>query len=509
MSTSHPAARKPTVEPLDDDETASSSGETTPIADSSKRKLKDIDVWANEPDNEWERFQENKKPRRVKKRNTTKSKRAVKDSSEQKPSRSLQDFQNALDEDPAKYDDDSIDNIHISGHLVERRKQFDEDRRLLGESGLKIPPNYGDIDFSDDEKDPRELEERPRFNINDVQPCRPYTDIQLESASLIPASIAQYLRDYQIDGVRFLHERFVYQRGAILGDDMGLGKTVQVAAFLTAAFGKTGDERDGKRLRKIRRIQGKWYPRILIVAPGSLIANWKSELMRWGWWRIEVYHGSEREDALKAARTGALEIMITTYATYKNNEERINLVEWDAVIADECHQIKDRRTDITRAMDKVNALCRIGLTGTAIQNKYEEFWTLLNWTNPGQFGTLIEWDRSIVKPLTRGQSHDATWQQLSLARKTAKKFVQNLLPNFFLRRMKSLISHQLPKKSDRVVFCPLTTLQKDAYKNVLDSEGVKAILSSIELCQCGSKKKQGWCCGKTTSDGTYHCWNVS
>jgi len=63
---------------------------------------------------------------------------------------------------------------------------------------------------------------------------------------------------------------------------------------------------------------------------------------------------------------------------------KLNLIEWDCVVADECHQLKERTSETTKAMNEVNSLCRIGLTGTAIQNKYEELWTLLNWTNPGR-----------------------------------------------------------------------------------------------------------------------------
>lgn len=504
MATSPSPPRQPVIEITDDDETASASDEVTPHPSSTpKRKFEDLDVWANESDNEWEKFKQKQKPGRVKKRKTTKTKHSGKGFSKREPDGSPLGFATRLD-DGAEEEEDGLNNVFVPEYVAERRKLFDENRKLLGDAGLRLPPDYDDINFSDDERDPRELEERPCFSRDAVQPCRPYEDIILESGSLIPASIAQYLRDYQVDGVRFLHERFVFQRGAILGDDMGLGKTVQVAAFLTAAFGKTGDERDRKRRQKMRSRSEKWYPRVLIITPGSLIANWRNELDRWGWWSIGEYHGSGKSEALKPARSGNLEIMITTYATYKNDEEKINLVEWDAVIADECHQIKERRAAITKAMDKVNALCRIGLTGTAIQNKYEEFWTLLNWTNPGHFGTLREWQQSIVKPLTRGQSHEATWQQLSLARKTAKKLVQNLLPQFFLRRMKSLIAHQLPKKSDRVVFCPLTTLQKNAYENLLKSEEVYTILSSTEICRCGSKKKQGWCCRKKTAEGTHY-----
>ena len=386
----------------------------------------------------------------------------------------------------------------LPDYLKERRRSFDKkvSSGRLRKAGLKLPPDYADIDFSDDERW-ESLQERPDFS-NSIQASRPYKDIKLmHSGGMIPAPVAQYLRDYQVEGVAFLHELFVYQKGGILGDDMGLGKTVQVAAFLDAAFGKTGDERDFKRMRKMRRAGDKWYPRVLIVCPGTLIENWKQELERWGYWHVDVFHGSGREEVFAAAKGGMLEIMITTYATYKINKSQINLVPWDCVVADECHILKERTSETTKSMNEVNSLCRIGLTGTAIQNKYEELWTLLNWTNPGRFGPMSTWKSSIVTPLTMGQSHDATIQQLAIARKTAKKLAENLLPQFFLRRMKQLIAHQLPKKSDRVVFCPLTDLQQEAYGRFLDSDIVEMVKLSGELCNCGSKKKRGWCCYAT------------
>ena len=74
---------------------------------------------------------------------------------------------------------------------------------------------------------------------------------------------------------------------------------------------------------------------------------------------------------LNAASSGRLEVLITTYTTYKQNQERINMIEWDAVVADECHTIKERKSDVTEKMGLVNSRVRIGLTGTAIQNNYE------------------------------------------------------------------------------------------------------------------------------------------
>ncbi|KAH8693776.1 putative DNA excision repair protein [Talaromyces proteolyticus] len=389
--------------------------------------------------------------------------------------------------------EDELMEYTLPDFLQRRRSQFDSRMERLRQGGLRLPPTFDNVNFSDDEN-LEFLKEKPAFR--DLKPPAQYKDIPLPySLGLIPASIAQWLREYQVDGVSFLHELFVYQKGGILGDDMGLGKTVQVIAFLTAAYGKTGDERDSKRMRKLRRSGDNiWYPRTLIVCPGTLIENWKSEFQRWGWWAVGVFHGDRKEEALQAARAGRLEVLVTTYVTYRMNKDSINMVEWDCVIADECHQIKERKSETTIAMNEINALCRIGLTGTAIQNKYEELWTLLNWTNPGKLGPVTAWKNAVAEPLKIGQSHDATLYQLSKARKTAKKLVQNLLPEFFLRRMKTLIADQLPKKSDRVVFCPLTETQADAYENFLNSDVVQYIRTASEFCDCGSGKKSGWCC---------------
>ncbi|KAF2465267.1 uncharacterized protein BDR25DRAFT_295355 [Lindgomyces ingoldianus] len=363
--------------------------------------------------------------------------------------------------------------------------------RQLHESGLRYPPSYNGIDCSSSDS-----EERPVFS--GVKPQRPYAGIKLrESQGIIPPPIAQWLRDYQVDGVRFLHERFVRQTGAVLGDDMGLGKTIQVIAFLTAAFGKTGFSSDAKRMRKVRRLgDRRWYPRILIVCPGTLMQNWEDELERWGWWDVHKYHGntSEKTAVLDAAKKGMAEIMITTYTTYRMNEGQINTVDWDCVIADECHQIKSRDAAVTKAMNKVNALCRIGLTGTAIQNKYEELWALLNWVRPGSYGSSQEWKQLVCTPLKIGQAHDATNEQLGNARHKAQELVTEVLPDVFLRRMKTLIADQLPKKRDLVVFCPLTETQADAYRTLIETDTFDCIRRATEPCDCGSGKTRGWCC---------------
>ncbi|EOA86639.1 hypothetical protein ACJQWK_08821 [Exserohilum turcicum] len=377
----------------------------------------------------------------------------------------------------------------IPDYFISRQQSL----KKLHEAGLRYPPDYTDIDFSD-----ADTKEKPTLD-KAIKPQREKKDIKLrESHGVIPGPIAQWLRDYQVDGAEFLHQKFVKQTGAILGDDMGLGKTIQVIAFLTAAFGKTGTERDAKCMRKIRRLgKDRWYPRVLIICPGTLMQNWEDELSKWGWWEVYRYHGSnvaDRKGVLGAAAKGMLEIMTTTYTTYRNHESEINTVDWDCVIADECHQIRSKNAEITKAMNKINALCRFGLTGTAIQNKYEEIWNLLNWARPGAYGSSQEWKQKISLPLKLGQAHDATNAQLAESRSRAQDLVQNILPSVFLRRMKTLIADQLPKKSDRVVFCQLTQTQADAYRTFLESDRCEFIRTARQECECGSGKGRGYCC---------------
>lgn len=385
--------------------------------------------------------------------------------------------------DDATYLDDPLPE-----YITSRQKSL----KKLHEAGLRYPPSYENIDFSDSE-----TEEKPKLD-KAVKTQRGKNSIRLrESGGVVPGPIAQWLRDYQVEGVGFLHERFVKQTGAILGDDMGLGKTIQVIAFLTAAFGKTGTKRDAKCMRKIRRDpDGRWYPRVLIICPGTLMQNWEDELSKWGWWEVYRYHGNvaDRKGVLGAAKKGMLEIMITTYSTYRLNESEVNTIDWDCVVADECHSIKSKSSEVTVAMNKINALCRIGLTGTAIQNKYEELWNLLNWARPGAYGSAQEWKQTISLPLKLGQAHDATNAQLADSRSRAQDLVHNILPSVFLRRMKTLIADQLPKKSDRVVFCQLTETQADAYRTFLESDRCEFIRTAKEECDCGSGKGRGWCC---------------
>ncbi|KAK9466812.1 P-loop containing nucleoside triphosphate hydrolase protein [Lipomyces arxii] len=365
-------------------------------------------------------------------------------------------------------------------YFLDRRKVFDEALNRDIYATVLRPPDFSSIP----ELEKPDLTEHTRPHFGQTGGAQ----IELPTGGVVPAAHAVYLRPYQVDGIKMMHEKFVYQTGMILGDDMGLGKTIQVIGALTAAFGKTADSRDRLRMRCVRT-RDRWYPRVLIICTSSLIDNWVNELQTWGWWVFEIFHGAQKMSVLDTARQGRLEIMITTYKTYQLYESDVNLIEWDCVVADECHVIKESESEITKAMAKVNALCRIGLTGTAIQNAYEDMWTILNWANPGALGSKKLWIKTISKPLKAGQSHAATWDDLKLARMTASRLVTNVLPLFFLRRTKQLIADQLPKKCDLVVFCPMTRLQTEAYANYMSPTEISAFEASCGRCVCANKNQ--------------------
>ncbi|XP_064606212.1 DNA excision repair protein ERCC-6-like 2 [Liolophura sinensis] len=352
--------------------------------------------------------------------------------------------------------------------------------------------------------------EKPKFAFSAVTAKVQFKLCEEEPVYAIPASINQYLRDYQRDGVKFLYENYTQKTGAILGDDMGLGKTVQVIAFLSALLRKQGNREDVMRLkpkfiRELSDTERLDDPAIrkpfLIIGPGSVLYNWLDELETWGYFTARKYHGSDKFQTLAEAKKEKIEIVVTTYETFRDNVDELNSVKWCAVIVDEVHRIKGLTSQTTAALRKIHTPCRFGLTGTALQNNVTELWSILDWARPGFLGNLKSFETEFVRRIERGQKHDATKRELAEARKMKEKFA-NLRNKMMLRRTKKLIADQLPEKDDNIVFSKLTTLQVDVYKAILNHPDMRLILSMEDPCQCGSQKPQVKCCRQTSSDGT-------
>uniref|UniRef100_A0A3B3TJZ5 Excision repair cross-complementation group 6-like 2 n=1 Tax=Poecilia latipinna TaxID=48699 RepID=A0A3B3TJZ5_9TELE len=354
------------------------------------------------------------------------------------------------------------------------------------------------------------IQEKPVFpgSNADTILCTP---LHLRDEDRVPYTINRYLRDYQRDGIRFIYNNYMSSTGCILGDDMGLGKTVQVqdiGSFLAAVLHKTGTWEDVENNRpqflqtQIPSNQSNPSKVFLIVAPLSVLYNWKDELDTWGYFQCVVVHGLRKEEELARIKNGRVEIALTTYETLRLCLDQFNKINWSAVVVDEAHKIKNPESQITQSMKELRCKNRIGLTGTILQNNLEELWCVMDWANPGCLGNLGHFKNNFSDPIEKGQRHSATKRALATGRKTVRALVRKIAP-FFLRRTKALIKEQLPKKDDRVVYCSLTDFQQTVYQAVLDTEDVTLLLRSSEKCDCQSGRTRRGCCYQKNSQGVY------
>ena len=307
--------------------------------------------------------------------------------------------------------------------------------------------------------------EKPRLEILPIGPKEPFllSDKDERPIIQVPATINQYLRDYQREGIQFLHKHYHEGSGSILGDDMGLGKTVQVIGFLSAVLGKTGTKTDvmKQKPRFIRELSddAKAYedniePKktFLIIGPASVLYNWVDELETWGHFTVGRYHKNHKQQTVADLKKKKLDIVLTTFETCRDNIEELNSFTWTAVIADEVHRIKGMKAETTQALKTLHCKRRYGLSGTS-----------LDWANPGCLGGLKQFQFHFESKIERGQLHDASKRELADARKAKEKFAE-LRSKWMLRRMKSIIAQQLPNKVERVVYCRPSDFQVSVYK---------------------------------------------
>ncbi|KAL1784082.1 DNA excision repair protein ERCC-6-like 2 isoform X1 [Sigmodon hispidus] len=328
-----------------------------------------------------------------------------------------------------------------------------------------------------------------------------------EDGDAIPYTINRYLRNYQREGAQFLYRHYIQGGGCILGDDMGLGKTIQVISFLAAVLHKKGTREDIENnmpeflLKSMKKEPSSSAKKMfLIVAPLSVLYNWKDELDTWGYFRVVVLHGSKKDNELIRLKQRKCEIALTTYETLRLHLEDLNSLKWSAVIVDEAHRIKNPKARVTEVMKALKCKVRIGLTGTILQNNMKELWCVMDWAVPGLLGSRIHFKKQFSDPVEHGQRHTATKRELATGRKAMHRLAKKM-SGCFLRRTKTLIKGQLPKKEDRMVYCSLTEFQKAVYQTVLETEDVALILQSSQPCTCDSGRKRRNCCYKTNSQG--------
>jgi superfamily II DNA or RNA helicase len=262
-----------------------------------------------------------------------------------------------------------------------------------------------------------------------------------------PRTLKADLRPYQQDGFSwlvFLHE---LNSGGILADDMGLGKTVQAIALLLWAKGK-----DKRKLN-------------LVVAPTSVVPNWEREIHKFApGLKTVVWQGPNRSQ--RAPDLEKADVMITSYALLRRDEELLQALDLRYVILDEAQHIKNPMSQTARSAKKLRSERRLALTGTPIENRLSELWSIFDFVSPGLLGRLKTFEERIARPIDRGDLDTA--QRL---RATIKPFV--------MRRVKRDVAKDLPDKIEQEMIVPLADEQAKLYQQIL-RQVRKSVLSEVE-----------------------------
>eukprot|EP00094_Tigriopus_californicus_P010514 TCALIF_10142-PA protein Name:"Similar to ERCC6L2 DNA excision repair protein ERCC-6-like 2 (Bos taurus)" AED:0.30 eAED:0.30 QI:0/0/0/0.5/1/1/2/0/963 len=272
-----------------------------------------------------------------------------------------------------------------------------------------------------------------------------------------------------------------------------------VIGLLSALLGKTHvRDPDWVHCRNVRIGQSQVRRTFLIIAPGSVLGNWESELERYGFFLVEKFHARDRDRILRHTKSGRVEILLTTFETAREAIDQLNTVDWDVVVVDEVHRIKEPKARVTQALKSLNCRRRIGLSGTLLQNKYDELWCLLDWANPGCLGSQQSFAHRFSQPIEKGLRIDAKKVELARARQLQSD-LNKLKEKYVLRRTKdNTIRDQLPKKTDQIVFCHPSQFQLSVFKALLNSDEMQFVHDGLEMCGCGRQpeRQARHCCLK-------------
>lgn len=261
------------------------------------------------------------------------------------------------------------------------------------------------------------------------------------------------LRPYQERGYAWLYKNAKLGMGSLLADDMGLGKTLQVIALID----KLKEESNKKELKA------------LVVVPTTLLTNWKKEIAKFAPdLTISIYHGYQR-DKVDIDST----ILLTTYGILRSDLEKFEKKKFNILVIDEAQNIKNPATAQTLAVKKIKAEIKIALTGTPVENRMTEYWSIFDFANKGYLGSLKHFRENVAIPVEAYKNHEV----LSHFKKITSPFI--------MRRMKSdkSIISDLPDKIETDRYCNLSKEQAALYQSVVDN-----IMEQIEMSEGIARK---------------------
>lgn len=293
---------------------------------------------------------------------------------------------------------------------------------------------------------------------------------------VVDPNLTKHLREHQRAGVAFLYECVMGMRsfegeGAILADEMGLGKTLQTIALIWTLLKQNPIYEDGPVIKKA-----------LIVCPVTLINNWRKEFRKWlGNERVGVLVAENNKTRLTDFTMGKIyNIMIIGYEKLRNVSEELQKgLGVDLVIADEGHRLKTAQNKSALAIRSLNTERRIILSGTPIQNDLSEFYTMVDFVNPGLLNKYSTFKREYENPILKSRQPGATAKDVEKGQARSEELA-SITGQFILRRTADILSSYLPPKTEYVVYCRPTQVQQDVYDAVVSTGQLNTALKSSE-----------------------------
>lgn len=262
-------------------------------------------------------------------------------------------------------------------------------------------------------------------------------EIQIEVNAEIPKSLNATLRPYQEEGFQFLAYLAVNRFGGLLADDMGLGKTIQAITFLL--WLRESHARDNGGVESV--------PPSLVVCPKSVIDVWHSEMEKFApGTRVRILR--TRDDLDLDSLATDVDLLVLNYAQLRLCGEELGKVKWLATILDEGQQIKNPDSKAAKAARDLNSMNRLVLTGTPIENRLMDMWSLMSFAMPGVLGSRAYFKKRFDK------RKDPSAQS---------RLASRLRP-FLLRRTKLQVAKDLPPRTEEEVFCEMEGVQAELYK---------------------------------------------
>uniref|UniRef100_A0A0K0F5W5 DNA repair and recombination protein RAD54-like n=1 Tax=Strongyloides venezuelensis TaxID=75913 RepID=A0A0K0F5W5_STRVS len=281
------------------------------------------------------------------------------------------------------------------------------------------------------------------------------------------------LRPHQREGVKFMYDcvtgsKIVNNYGCIMADEMGLGKTLQCITLMWT-------------LLRQSPLGKPTFSKAIIVCPSSLVKNWDNEITKWLKGRINpmpIDSGKREEirDGLtrfmnERSLYSSIPVVIISYETFRIHVDILSLSEIGMVICDEGHRLKNNENLTYQALSSLKCSRRILISGTPIQNDLLEYYSLINFVNPGMLGSAAEFKKNFENPILKGRDSLSDEKQRKLSEEKLQE-LSSLVSHCIIRRTSILLTKYLPVKYEFVVCCNLTNLQENLYKQLISTKKI-------------------------------------